>query len=253
MKTQNDVHATRLSAGTKIAVLGFGPEARERAMQLRAAGHAVTIGLRPGGMSWVRAAKDGFRPAPTSLAVADADIVALLVPDADQPSVYWNAIAPHVSPNALLVFGHGLALYTGAVEPERGDAVVVSSAEGGCRVAVHRDATGSALERAIAFARAAFAPGAKVDATSISAEIEAELTEREHRAGGPSALIAELDAELSSAARSHEADEMRIAYYERLRAALARRDVGRSSRVIPVSTASASVPGEPEHRWRGVA
>jgi ketol-acid reductoisomerase len=240
-----------LPAGTKIAVLGFGPEARERAAWLRAAGYDVTIGLRPGGMSWVRAAADGYKPAPTSMAVADADVVALMVPDEDQPSVYWNAVAPHLAPNALLVFGHGLALYTGAVEPAGTDTVVVSKSDDGCRVAVHHDASGGALERAIAFARAAFEPGTKVDATSIATEAEAELDTEERRAGSPAALVAELDAEIASVARTHEADEMRLAYYERLRATLGRRD--RGSMRIPLSASSGTVAVVPEPRLRGVA
>ena len=58
-------------------------------------------------------------------------------------------IAPLLAPGALIVFSHGAALYSGALQPDAGlDVVLVTTGDhaGACRVAVHQDATGRALE-----------------------------------------------------------------------------------------------------------
>jgi len=59
----------------RVAVLGYGEGGRDLALRLRKAGHKVTVGLLPAGMSWVRAVKDGFAPTSSGAAVASADVV----------------------------------------------------------------------------------------------------------------------------------------------------------------------------------
>src|SRR4051812_9753688 len=110
-------------AGMRVAVLGFGLTGREHAVRLRGAGCQVAIGVRPGGMSWVRARDDGFSAKPASVAVVGSNVVVVLVPDDEQHSVFWHAIAPEVRPGSLLVFGRGLALTTGPFEPAGVDVV----------------------------------------------------------------------------------------------------------------------------------
>ncbi|HWL87142.1 MAG TPA: NAD(P)-binding domain-containing protein, partial [Polyangiaceae bacterium] len=87
----------------RIAILGYGAKARDRAVRLRQAGHEVSVSMRPGGLSWVRATADKFAPAPPDEAVASAEVVVLLVPDEEQPSVYWRVVEPNISSGALLV------------------------------------------------------------------------------------------------------------------------------------------------------
>jgi ketol-acid reductoisomerase len=123
------------------------------------------------------------------------------------------------------VFAHGAALYSGALQPDaRLDVVLVTrgsvradGAADGCRVAVHQDATGRALERAAAFARAVFG-GAKVGTTTLASEVKNELSELVERVGGLPALLAEWDRVLANP--SHEPDEATMHYYEHLRAAV---------------------------------
>ena len=206
---------------THAAVIGYGPDAREQALRLRAIGWAVDVVVRSGGMTWVHAVADGFRPVPAAEAAMRADVVVVHLPDAEQPAVWAYALAPYLAPGALVIFAHGSALYSGAVDPEpRLDVALVTrciarDAELVCRVAVHRDATGHALERALAFARAVFG-SPKVETTTLELEVGVDLTELGAKMGGLRALVAEWDRVLASP--SHEPDEGTLTYYERLRA-----------------------------------
>src|SRR5262249_14297465 len=161
------------------------------ALRLRDTGHDVSVGMLPAGSSWVRAKRDGFAPTSVGSAVHGAEIVVVLVPDADQPSVYWRAVAPGLAPRALAVFARGFALEAGAIDPCSADVVLVAPTPRGLRVAVHHDATGRALERAIAYAHAAFGDAAPIGTTTIHEEFDAELASAIHRAGGFGALLAE--------------------------------------------------------------
>jgi len=204
----------------RVAMMGYGAEAREHALRLRASGWHVSVVVRPGGMSWIRAMADGFRPALAREALANADVVAVELPEAEQPAVWAYTIAPLLAPGALIVFSHGAALYSGALEPDpRFDVVLVATGDraDACRVAVHQDATGRALERAAGFARAVF-DGAKVGTTTLATEVKTELSELVDRLGGMPALLAEWDHVLANP--SHEPDEATIHYYEHLRAAV---------------------------------
>jgi ketol-acid reductoisomerase len=205
----------------RVAMFGYGPDAREQAVSLRDLGWEVDVVVRPGGMSWIRAVADGFRPVVGREAVAHANVLAVHLPEEDQATVWAHAIAPYLAPGALVVFARGSALYTGALEPDpRFDVVLVTRNQndpGGCRVAVAHDATGHALERAAAFARGAFG-ASKVGTTTLESEVQADLSALIAKVGGLPALLAEWDRVLGNA--SHEPNEATLRYYERLRAAV---------------------------------
>jgi ketol-acid reductoisomerase len=206
---------------TRAAVIGYGPDAREQALRLRAVGWEVEVVVRSGGMTWVHAVADGFRPVPAAEAALRADVVVVHLPESEQPAVWAYGLAPYVQPGSLVVFAHGSAVYSGAGDPDpRLDvalvtACVVRGGEQVCRVAVQRDATGNALERALAFVRAVFG-SIKVETTTLDFEARADITELGAKMGGLPALMAEWDRVLSSP--SHEPDEATLTYYERLRA-----------------------------------
>jgi ketol-acid reductoisomerase len=207
-------------AAARVAMIGYGDQAREQTLRLRESGWDVRVVVRPGGMSWIRAMADGLRPVTAREAVAGADVVAIHLPEAEQPAMWAQSLAPHVATGALIVFAHGAALYSGALElDERFDVVLVAPGEtpDACRVAVHQDATGRALERAAGYARAVFG-GAKVGTTTLASEVQSELSELVERVGGLPALLAEWDRVLANP--SHEPDQATLQYYERLRAAV---------------------------------
>jgi ketol-acid reductoisomerase len=204
----------------RVAIVGYGHEAREHALRLREVGWSVSVVVRPGGMSWIRAMADGLRPVTARDAVVTADVVAVHLPEAEQPAMWASVLAPYVVPGALLVFAHGAALYSGALEPNpRLDVVLVASGDAadGCQVAVHQDATGRALERAAGYARAVYA-GAKVGTTTVASAVQGELSELIEKVGGLPALLAEWDRVLANP--GHEPDQATVGYYERLRAAV---------------------------------
>jgi ketol-acid reductoisomerase len=208
---------------TRAAVIGYGPDAREQALRLRAIGWRVDIVVRSGGMTWIHAVADGFRPVPAAEAAMRADVVVVHLPESEQPAVWAYGLAPYLAPGSLLVFAHGSALYSGAVDPDpRFDVALVTpcalrGADRVCRVAVQHDATGHALERSLAFARAVYG-SIKVETTTLDFEVRADLTEQGAKMGGLSALMAEWDRVLASP--GHEPDEATLNYYERLRAAV---------------------------------
>ncbi len=206
---------------TRAAVIGYGVDAREQAVRLRAHGWDVDVVVRSGGMTWVRAVADGFRPVPAAEAAMRADVVVVHLPESEQPAVWAYGLAPYLAPGSLVVFAHGSALYSGVFDPDpRLDVVLLTECadrgtERVCRIAVHHDATGHAIERALAFARAVFGTP-KVETTTVDSEVKADLSERGAKVGGLSVLMAEWDRVLASP--SHEPDEATLTYYERLRA-----------------------------------
>ena len=64
-----------------IAIIGYGSQGRAHALNLRDSGFQVTIGLRPGGPTEVKALADGFTVKSPAEAAASADLVAVLTPD----------------------------------------------------------------------------------------------------------------------------------------------------------------------------
>ncbi len=204
------------TTGVRVAMLGYGPSAAQQAIALREAGNEVAVGTRLGGLSWVRARKDGFATGSACDVVAGASVVVVLVPDDEQGPVYWHAIEPSVERDALLVTGRALALATRAFDPRGLDVVFVTADERSCRVAVHADATGRALERAISYARAACGPEVSIATTTIAAEVDAELAELETRTGGVTAFRDYVETATERVRLSHAPEEARLAYYEGL-------------------------------------
>ncbi len=131
-----------------------------------------------------------------------------------------------------MVFARGSALYAGSIDPGPDLDVALlrmaPSAAGGaagaggsgvtrCHLAVHRDATGRALERSAAFARAVFG-ASSVGTTTLDAEVQADISVLVETMGGLPALLAEWDRLLADP--GHEPDQATLGYYERLRAAV---------------------------------
>jgi ketol-acid reductoisomerase len=146
------------------------------------------------------------------------------LPESEQPAVWARSVAPYLAPGALVVFAHGAALFSGTVDPDpHFDVVLVTrrqadlAAGNACRVAVHHDATGRALERAAGYARAVYGDP-KVGTTTLASEVQSDLSALVERMGGLEALLAEWDRVLANP--GHEPDEATLCYYERLREAV---------------------------------
>ncbi|HEY9854458.1 MAG TPA: ketol-acid reductoisomerase [Stenomitos sp.] len=195
----------RLLSGRRIAVIGYGAQGHAHALNLRDSGHDVRVGLYAGSPSWVRAEAAGLRVLDVAAAAAEADVLAMLIPDERMPGVYAEAIAPHLAAGKALVFAHGFAVQYGQVKaPADVDVVLaapmgqgnavrqVFTAGGGmpCLVAVHQDATGQAMELAKAYAKGLGAARAGILETTFREETETDLfAEQAVLVGGVNHLI----------------------------------------------------------------
>jgi ketol-acid reductoisomerase len=199
-----DADASALS-GQKIAVLGFGSQGHAHALNLKDSGFDVVVGLRDGSSSAAKAREGGLTVKPIGEAVAEADVVMVLLPDTSQAKVYGEEIAPNLEPGNMLMFAHGFNIHFRTIEPP-GDVDVTMIAPKGpghlvrrtyeqgigtpALVAVHGDATGKALQRALAYAGAIGCARAGVIETSFEEETETDLFgEQSILCGGTSALV----------------------------------------------------------------
>jgi ketol-acid reductoisomerase len=181
-----DIDAT---LGGRVAVLGFGAQGRAQALNLRDAGLEVVVGLRDGSASASRARADGLAVASPEAAVADADLIAFLIPDAQQPAVY-RSLEPRLRRGSALVFAHGFAVHYGQLAA-RADLDVVLVAPLGvgdqvrsqfqagagvpALVAIAQDASGQARARALGYAKALGCARAGVIESSFREEVETDL------------------------------------------------------------------------------
>lgn len=173
----------------RVAVLGFGAQGRAQALNLRDAGLDVVVGLREGSASAARARADGLAVATPAAAAAGADLIAFLIPDAQQPAVH-AALAPSIRKGAALVFAHGFAVHYGQLVARADlDAILVAPLGVGDQVrsqfqagagvpaliAVAQDATGQARARALGYAKALGCARAGVIESSFREEVETDL------------------------------------------------------------------------------
>ncbi|EOH3945321.1 NAD(P)-dependent oxidoreductase, partial [Campylobacter jejuni] len=81
----------------KVAIIGFGSQGHAHAMNLRDNGVNVTIGLREGSVSAVKAKNAGFEVMSVSEASKIADVIMILVPDEIQADIFNVEIKPNLS------------------------------------------------------------------------------------------------------------------------------------------------------------
>src|SRR4029077_6416362 len=85
----------RALEGKRIAVVGYGSQGRDHALNLRDSKLNVVVGRRRGGPSWVQAEQDGWKLAAPSEASEGADVIVMLAPDMAQPEIYSYESAPN--------------------------------------------------------------------------------------------------------------------------------------------------------------
>jgi ketol-acid reductoisomerase len=204
MYYDNDADPSALT-GQKVAIIGYGSQGHAHALNLHESGVDVVVGLAAGSKSRPLAEEAGLPVADVAEAVRAADIVMILVPDTAQKAVYDAEIAPNVRAGQLLMFAHGFNIHFGRIDPP-GDLDVgmvapkgpghllrsVYQAGGGVPAlfAVHRDATGTARARVLAYARALGCTRAGVLETTFAEETETDLFgEQAVLCGGTAALV----------------------------------------------------------------
>jgi ketol-acid reductoisomerase len=191
--------------GRTVAIIGYGSQGHAHALNLRDSGVDVVVGLYPGSKSWKKAEAAGLKVATTADAAKMADVVMILVADHIQGELYNESIKPHMTPGKTLMFAHGFNIHFQQIAPPEGvDVSMVAPKAPGHRVrelyvegvgvpalvAVHQNATGQALERALAYALALGCLRAGVIETNFREETESDLFgEQAVLCGGASELI----------------------------------------------------------------
>jgi ketol-acid reductoisomerase len=209
----------------KVAILGYGSQGHAHALNLSDSGVEVEVGLREGSPSWAQAEEAGLTVKNVAAAVRGAQLVAFLVPDGAQPSLYEQEVAPNLEPGAALLFAHGFNVHYERIAPPEGHDVIMVAPKGPGHVvrrlytegygtpaviAVAQDASGSARELAFAYGAALGAARAGMVETSFAEETETDLFgEQAVLCGGVTQLI-----QLSFETLVEAGYQPEVAYYE---------------------------------------
>ena len=186
---QEDCNLSLLE-GKTIAVIGYGSQGHAHALNAKESGCNVIIGLYEGSKSWAKAEAQGFEVYTAAEAAKKADIIMLLINDELQAGMYKKDIEPNLEEGNMLMFAHGFNIHFGCITPPKNVDVTMIAPKGPghtvrseyqagkgvpCLVAVAQDATGKALERALAYALAIGGARAGVLETTFRTETETDL------------------------------------------------------------------------------
>src|SRR5215475_1945798 len=191
--------------GRPIAVIGFGSQGHAHALNLKESGCDVRVGLYEGSKSRAKAEGAGLRVRSVADAAEEAQIIMIVTPDTGQAALYRDEIAPHLSAGRTLMFAHGFNIRFGQIIPPKDvDVSMIAPKAPGHRVrevftqgggvpalvAVHQDASGHALEDALAYGKGLGCTRAGVLLTTFAEETETDLFgEQAVLCGGVSALV----------------------------------------------------------------
>ena len=201
---QDDCNLAALD-GKTIAVIGYGSQGHAHALNAKESGCHVIIGLYEGSKSWKRAEERGFEVYTAAEAAKKADIIMILINDELQAKMYKESIEPNLEAGNMLMFAHGFNIHFNQIVPPADVDVTMIAPKGPghtvrseyqagkgvpCLVAVHQDATGKALELALAYSLAIGGARAGVLETTFRTETETDLFgEQAVLCGGVCALM----------------------------------------------------------------
>ena len=191
--------------GKKVAVIGYGSQGHAHALSLRDSGVEVRIGLKEGSASRDKAAAEGLEVGTPAEVSEWADLVVILAPDQVQAEIYNAEIAPNLTEGNALLFAHGFNIRFGYIQaPEGVDVIMVAPKGPGhvvrreyvdgrgvpVLVAVEADASGSAWDAVLSYAKAIGGLRAGGIKTTFTEETESDLFgEQTVLCGGTSHLV----------------------------------------------------------------
>jgi ketol-acid reductoisomerase len=173
-----------------VAILGYGSQGHAHALNLKDSKINVVVGELKDSKSWLVAQKSGLKVMTADAAVKEADVGMMLVPDPLQPIVYRQAVEPNLKKGMALGFAHGFNIhYHQIVPPATVDIFMVAPKGPGHMVrrvftegagvpglvAVQQDASGHALDLALAYAKGIGCTRAGVMETTFRDETETDL------------------------------------------------------------------------------
>ena len=201
---QEDCNLSLLE-GKTIAIIGYGSQGHAHALNLKDSGCNVIIGLYEGSKSKAKAEAQGLKVYNTKEAAKMADIIMILINDEKQAKMYKEDIEPNLQPGNMLMFAHGFNVHFGLIKaPKDVDVAMIAPKAPGhtvrseyqagkgtpCLVAVEQDATGKALDLALAYGAGIGGARAGLLETTFRTETETDLFgEQAVLCGGVCALM----------------------------------------------------------------
>jgi len=201
---QKDCDLEKLN-GKTVAVIGYGSQGHAHALNLKESGVSVIVGLYTGSRSWEKAERAGLTVMTAEDAARAADIIMILINDEKQAKLYTESIEPNLTAGKTLAFAHGFNIHFGCIRPPKDVNVIMIAPKGPghtvrseylagkgvpCLVAVEQDATGDALDLALAYALGIGGARAGVLETTFRTETETDLFgEQAVLCGGVCALM----------------------------------------------------------------
>ena len=191
--------------GHRVAIIGYGSQGHAHALNLKDSGVEVCVGLYEGSKSREKAEKQGITVKTNAEAAKWADIIMILINDELQADMYKKDIEPNLEEGDMLMFAHGFNIHYGLITPPKfvdvtmiapkapGHTVRSEFLEGKgvpMLVAVEQDASGKALEKALAYGAAIGGARAGLLETTYRIETETDLFgEQAVLCGGVCALM----------------------------------------------------------------
>ena len=191
--------------GKTIAIIGYGSQGHAHAQNLLDSGLDVVVSELEGTPNYELAQEHGFDIVSADEAARTADHLQMLVADEIQKTVYDEQIAPNLSEGQSLGFSHGFNIHYGQiVPPPEVDVIMVAPKgpghlvrreyEGGggvpCLFAVEQDASGSARDKVLGYARGIGGTRGGALETTFAEETETDLFgEQTVLCGGVTSLV----------------------------------------------------------------
>ena len=196
----------KLLEGKTIGILGgAGNQGHAHSQNLRDSGCKVIVAEIKGSPQWKAAEANGFKVMEAADCAKASDVIMVLIPDPVQKAVYESAIKPGLTKGKTLMFAHGFNIHYGQiVPPPFVDVSMIAPKSPGAMVrqlytegrgtpalvAVYQDASGKALQNALAYGKALGVSRAGILETTFEEETETDLFgEQAVLCGGVSALI----------------------------------------------------------------
>ena len=176
--------------GKTVAIIGFGSQGHAHAENLHDSGVNVVVGLRPGSKHEAKAKAAGLTVMTPAEAAAAGDIIMMLVPDEKQADIYKEVIEPNLKPGNVLAFAHGFNIHFKQIVPPADVDVIMIAPKGPGHtvrrtyvegsgvpdlVCVHQDASGKAMDIALAYACGIGGGRAGILQSTFRAETETDL------------------------------------------------------------------------------
>ncbi|MGK2943970.1 MAG: ketol-acid reductoisomerase [Desulfuromonadales bacterium] len=174
----------------KVTIVGYGSQGHAHACNLKDSGVNVTVALRAGSTSVIKAQNAGLQVKSVAEAVAGADLVMVLTPDEFQSQLYRDEVEPNLKQGAALAFAHGFSIHYNQIVPRAdldvimiapkapGHTVRTEFVKGGGipdLIAIYQDASGTAKNVALSYASAIGGGRTGIIETTFKDETETDL------------------------------------------------------------------------------